>query len=168
MTDTVTTCESSGNDLDFGYVWDGTEVSYRPGAQWRSHVSDRLRFHEEADTEVDPVTFEVVRNRLWSSNIAHGEQVTRVSGSPVFASLDFNMSILTEDGEIVQNAPFIQFLNAGAPFGVRYTLEHMSETPGIEDGDVFLMNDPWIAATHQMDVLFVRPVFIDGRLFAWV
>jgi N-methylhydantoinase B len=168
MTDTVMAGASSGNDLDFGYIWDGTEVSYRPSADWRTHVSDRVRFHENADDDVDPVTFEVVRNRLWSSNIAHGEQVTRVSGSPVFASLDFNMSILTEDGEIVQNAPFIQFLNAGAPFGVRYTLENMSETPGIEDGDVFLMNDPWIAATHQMDVLFLRPVFVDGRLFAWV
>lgn len=160
--------QQQSGDEDFGLDWNGIEVSYRPADDWRDRVSDRLEFHEEADEEIDPVSFEVIRNRLWSTNIAHGEQVTRVSGSPVFASLDFNMCILTEDGEIVQNAPFIQFLNSGAPFGARYVLEKLSEDPGIEDGDVFLMNDPWIAAVHQMDVLFLRPIFVDGKLFAWV
>jgi N-methylhydantoinase B len=149
-------------------AWDGKTVSYAPASDWRDRVSADLAFHEEADETVDPVTFEVIRNRLWTTNIAHGEQVTRVSGSPVFASLDFNMSILTEDGEIVQNAPFIQFLNSGAPFGVKYLLENLSAEPGIEDGDVWLLNDPWIAAVHEMDVLFLRPVFVDGKLFGWV
>jgi N-methylhydantoinase B len=151
-----------------GRVWDGVTVGYRPRSDWRENVSESLAFHEEFVEDLDPVSYEVLRNRLFSINVAHGRQVTRVSGSPVFATLDFNMSILTEDGEIVQNAPYIQFLNGGAPYGVRYVLENLSEDPGIEDGDVFLMNDPWIAAIHQMDVLFVKPVFVDGKVFGWV
>lgn len=85
----------------------------------------------------------------------------------MFASLDFNMSILTEDGEIVQNAPFIQWMAAGGPFGARYVMQHLSKESGVHPGDVFLVNDPWIAAIHEMDVLFLRPVFVDGRLFCW-
>jgi N-methylhydantoinase B len=40
--------------------------------------------------------------------------------------------------------------------------------PGIEDGDVFLQNDPYIAAAQQSDTAFYAPVFRDGRLFCWV
>jgi N-methylhydantoinase B len=157
----------SGAGEDADVQWDGITNSYRPPYDWRDHVAPELRFHIEVDDDLDPVTFEVIRNRLWSINIAHGEQVTRVSGSPVFASLDFNMSILTEDGEIVQNAPFIQWMAAGAPFGVRYVMQHLSNEVGIHPGDVFVVNDPWIAAIHEMDVLFVRPLFVGGELFCW-
>jgi len=148
-------------------VWDGKRDSYRPEPDWRDRVSPNLHLHEEADDDLDPVTYEVIRHRLWTINSAHGDTVTRISGSPVFASLDFNMCILAEDGEIVMNAPFIQFLNSGAPYGVRFMMETLSDQPGIQEGDVFLCNDPWVGAVHQMDVLFASPVFVDGKLFAW-
>jgi N-methylhydantoinase B len=147
--------------------WDGRLDSYRPGPEWRERISPDLLLHEEIDEGLDPVTFEVIRHRLWTINAAHGDTVTRISGSPVFASLDFNMCILTEDGEIVMNAPFIQFLNSGAPYGIKFIMETLSDQPGIEPGDVFLCNDPWVGAVHQMDVLFAAPLFVDGKLFAW-
>ena len=110
----------------------------------------------------------MLRQKLWTVNIAHGETITRISGSPLLASLDFNMSILTEDAEVVLNAPYVQFLNAGAPLGIRYILEHYAGSPGIDEGDIFCCNDPWIGACHQMDVLFAAPIFVEGRLFGWV
>ena len=148
--------------------WNGKTQSYRPSSRWRDQVSATLRFHDTVADQIDPITFEVIRQKLWTINMAHGETITRISGSPVLATLDFNMSILTEDAEVALNAPYIQFLNAGAPLGIRYILETYSERPGIDDGDVFCCNDPWIAACHQMDVMFAAPVFIDGALFAWV
>jgi len=149
-------------------VWDGLIHSYRPRPDWRSGVSSKLRFSEEVVDELDPVTYEVLRNRLWTINIAHGDTLTRMSGSPVFQGLDFNMSILTEDGETVMSAPFVQYLNSGASLFVRYLMEHFSETPGIHEGDMFIGNDPWIGAAHQMDVCIAAPLFIDGELFGWV
>jgi N-methylhydantoinase B len=148
--------------------WDGTHHSYVPSPDWRSRVSEDLRFFDSTGTDLDPVTFEILRNRLWTINMAHGETLTRISGSPVMQALDFNMSILTGEGEIVMNAPFVQFLDAPAPLGIRYILEHLSEGVGVADGDVFLCNDPWIAAAHQNDVLLACPVFVEGELFAWV
>ncbi|MFT4582078.1 MAG: N-methylhydantoinase B [Gammaproteobacteria bacterium] len=153
---------------DESIAWDGRVHSYRPSAVWKSRISDRLAFHVETDPDLDPVTYEVIRHRLWTTNMAHGETITRISGSPVFASLDFNMCILTEDAEVVMNAPFVQYLDAGAPLAMRFIMEKFSDNPGIEEGDVYLSNDPWIGASHQMDVLIATPVFVDGKLFAWV
>jgi N-methylhydantoinase B len=33
---------------------------------------------------------------------------------------------------------------------------------------MFVGNDPWIGAAHQMDVCIAAPLFIDGELFGWV
>jgi N-methylhydantoinase B len=149
-------------------VWDGQVHSYRPAPDWRHRVSPKLELSTDSDEALDPVTFEVLRHRLWTINLAHGDTLVRMSGSPIFQAQDFNMSLLSEDGEIVMSAPFIQYLTAGAPLVVRYLMEHLGERPGIEDGDVFLASDPWIGASHQMDVCIAMPVFVDGRLFGWV
>ena len=153
---------------NFETQWNGRVQSYRPGATWKSRIAPALELHVEALDTIDPVDFEVIRQKLWTINIAHGDTITRISGSPVLATLDFNMSILTEDAEVVLNAPYVQFLNAGAPLGIRYILENYSALPGIDDGDVYCCNDPWIAACHQMDVLFAAPIFVEGKLFGWV
>ena len=156
------------NTSDQDVVWDGLVHSYRPKDDWQTRVSPKLQLNTEAVDEIDPVTFEVLRNRLWTINIAHGDTLMRMSGSPVFQGLDFNMSILTEDGEAVMSAPFVQYLNSGSPLVVQYLMEHFSDRPGIEEGDVYLASDPWIGASHQMDVCVAAPLFIDGKLFAWV
>ena len=148
--------------------WNGRTHSYRPKPDWATRISPSLPLHTDLDADLDPVTFEVLRQKLWTINLAHGETITRISGSPLLAALDFNMSILTEDAEVVVNAPYVQFLNAGAPLGIRYILETHSGKPGIDEGDIWCCNDPWIAACHQMDVMFAAPIFVDGMLFGWV
>ena len=148
--------------------WNGRTHSYRPKPDWRTRISPTLKLHTGHNDALDPITFEVLRQKLWTINLAHGETITRISGSPLLASLDFNMSILTEDAEVVINAPYVQFLNAGAPLGIRYIMETHSGKPGIAEGDVWCCNDPWIAACHQMDVMFAGPIFVDGELFGWV
>ncbi|GGE20257.1 N-methylhydantoinase [Polymorphobacter glacialis] len=148
--------------------WNGRTHSYRPKPDWSDRISPNLALHTDFDDNLDPVTFEVLRQKLWTINLAHGETITRISGSPLLAALDFNMSILTEDAEVVVNAPYVQFLNAGAPLGIRYILEKHSGKPGIDEGDIWCCNDPWIAACHQMDVMFAAPIFVDGMLFGWV
>ncbi len=148
--------------------WDGIEHSYRPRPDWMSRVSPALQFHRDVDPDLDPVTFEVIRNRLWSMNLSHGETLVRISGSPTFQGLDFGMNVMTEDAEIVMNGPFLIYLASGGELASRYIMENFGDEPGIEPGDMFVCNDPWIGAVHQMDVMVCCPVFVDGKLFAWV
>src|SRR2546427_5279197 len=50
----------------------------------------------------------------------------------------------------------------------RWTLEHRSRNPVIFEDDMFLSNDPWVGAAHQMDVTLLTPVFHEGKLFCWI
>lgn len=158
----------TGTSAD-GVAWDGWVQAYRPSSDWAENIAPDVRLHTKAADEIDPVTHEVIRHRLWMINEAHGATTVRISGSPVISySLDFNMAILTEDAEIVYNAPYIQHMNSAAPLAIKWVLENLSADPGIHDGDMFLCNDPWIGACHQPDVLMTCPVFWEGEIFAWI
>ena len=156
------------SELAVDVEWDGRVHSYRPPINRQAFVSDTLEFFDAETDSIDPVTFEVLRNRLWTINLAHAETITRISGSPVMQALDFNPCIMSADAEVVMNAPFIQYLDAGAPLAVWYVMQHYSQEPGIHEGDVYIQNDPWIGAAHQMDVNILHPLFVEGKLFAWI
>jgi N-methylhydantoinase B len=140
---------------------------YLPGEHL--DIDPRLKLHDEADTEVDAVTFEVIRYNLWNTNIEHGQTMVNVSGSPVAAfAHDFNPTILTHDGEYVFYGPYIQFLSSSLDLTVKWILENRSWSPGIAEGDVWISNDVWVGATHQSDIVVCAPVFWEGKLFCWV
>jgi N-methylhydantoinase B/oxoprolinase/acetone carboxylase alpha subunit len=46
---------------------------------------------------------------------------------------------------------------------VKWTLEHRSKNPGIGEDDMFLSNDPWVGAAHQMDVTLLTPLVLGGQ-----
>src|SRR5690606_3757412 len=43
-----------------------------------------------------------------------------------------------------------------------------ADSPGIRDGDMFILNNPYKGALHQQDVSIVAPVFYQGQRVAWV
>ena len=146
--------------------WDGITNAYRPGPQLDIHPSVRL--HREAVSDLDPVTYEVLRHTLWTINEEHGITIGKVSGSPpVNIAQDFNPSMWTEDGETVFFGPYIQYLNAAGGSGIKWVLEHFGDNPGIAPGDMFITNDPWIASCHQIDVALLCPIFWEGEIFCW-
>jgi N-methylhydantoinase B len=128
-----------------------------------------VTFHREVAEDLDPVTYEVIRHSLWGSIDEHATACMRGSGSPIVVfGQDFSPSLMTEDAEYVYVAPHVTFLGATCQAATRWTLEHRSVSPGIHEGDMFLTNDPWICGVHQQDVVVVHPVFVEGKLFAWV
>ena len=148
-------------------AWDGWVYPYIAGKEPQAHAG--VSFHSEVDDQLDGITYEVLRFALWNVNVEHGNTLVKISGSPIAAyGHDFNPVILDERGDYVFFGPFLQYLSAASSSGVKWTLENRGENPGIEPGDIFLCNDPWIGATHQQDVAVMAPVFVDGRLFAWV
>ncbi len=147
--------------------WDGYDFPYMPPAQLR--IDPSLQLHEEADEQLDPVTYEVLRHALWNVNEEHGQSIIRTSGSPICAyGHDFNPAILDERAGFVFFGKYNLYLAISSALTVKWMLEQRSKSPGIHEGDVFLTNDPWIGSTHQPDVILAEPVFVDGRLFCWV
>jgi N-methylhydantoinase B len=37
-----------------------------------------------------------------------------------------------------------------------------------EEGDIYIVNDPYLGGTHLMDVRFAMPVYRDGKIFCWL
>jgi N-methylhydantoinase B len=150
-----------------GVAFDGVRSGYVPPK--KLSISKKLVLHKKSKKSIDPVTFEVVRHALWNVNEEHGATIQRLSGSPVaMYALDLNPSILTEDAEFVYFGPYMQYMSGVTDTQVKWTLENRSDNPGIRDGDMFLANDPWVGAAHQMDVMLLCPVFWKGELFCWV
>ncbi|MCW2954975.1 MAG: hypothetical protein JWQ48_4145 [Conexibacter sp.] len=132
-------------------------------------IDPSLELHADCDGEVDPISYEVLRSKLWNVNWDHQETIRRVSGSQVVVfGYDFNTSIQTEDGAGVCFGPGNLFFSGCADVVVKWTLEHRSMNVGIREGDIFLQDDPWIGTNHQMDTAVYAPVFWEGKLFAWV
>jgi N-methylhydantoinase B len=150
-----------------GVRWDGINHPYLPGDSL--DIDPSLSLHSESAEMLDPITYEVLRYRLWHVNEEHGETLLKVSGSPIaLYGHDFNTTLTTEDGEIVYFGPYIQHFSGMADLVVKWTLENRSGNPGIRDGDMFISCDPWVASSHQMDNYLLCPVFWEGKLFCWV
>ena len=151
-------------------VWDGRgDFSYIPPPAPELRIAPGLELHTDCDLDLDPVTYQVLRNRFWSINLDHSDTIRRVSGSPVIVYMDdFNTALLTETADLVMAGPSIQWFAAIGDLPIKWTLEHRSANPGIEAGDVFFTNDPWIGCIHAMDAGMFAPVFWEGRLFSWI
>ena len=123
---------------------------------------------EQVDA-LDPLTYEVVRHRLWSVTDEMGEALKRMSGSPIVTDAnDFDFAISDELGQEVQVGLYNTMLVGAVDLAIYWTLRHRAVNPGIAEGDMFLCNDPWVGGgLHQNDVIVYQPVFHDGKLFAW-
>src|SRR5579872_3978446 len=115
--------------------------------------------------DIDPITFEVIRHKLWSINEEGSATMIHVSGSPVVHATDYNFGIYAADGEM---AVIGVYLLVPIYTGYMAIKEFLGRFNDIEDGDVFIINDPYLAAEHQNDVQFCAPFFHDGKLVAWL
>ncbi len=148
-------------------AWDGRELPYLPQIDLR--IDPSLKLHTGFDLDVDPITYQVLRSRFWNLNLDHSDTIKRMSGSPIVIYMDdFNTSLLTENGDTIVSGPSVQYFTGHGDLVVKWTLENRSANPGIEDGDIFLQNDPYIGTEHQMDVMTYAPIFWEGALFCWV
>ncbi|SUE29257.1 hydantoin utilization protein B [Nocardia farcinica] len=118
---------------------------------------------------VDPLTYEVIRHRLWSVTDEMGEALKRMSGSPIVTDAnDFDFAISDELGQEVQVGLYNTMLVGAVDLAIYWTLRNRSTNPGLAEGDMFLCNDPWVGGgLHQSDVIVYQPVFHEGELFAW-
>lgn len=122
----------------------------------------------ERTTVADPITFEVIRNKLRA--IADEQAITlqQVSGSPVVTdATDFNNGLYLPDGSIVSMGPQVLVHSGSMSSVIRSIVEAFGPSGQIHEGDMFVLNDPYRGAVHQMDMSIVAPIFFDGEHIAW-
>src|SRR3990172_9132707 len=115
-------------------------------------------------TRLDPITFEVLRHRLWEINDEQGLIAAQISGSAaVYEAGDYNTSILTPEGDGLFVGVYVIRQAAALDMVVKTILDQFRDDGGIADGDIFVTNDPWAGALHMNDMAMVTPVFWKGE-----
>ena len=115
-----------------------------------------------AQISLDPVLVEVVRNKL--EGIANEMQSTlfkRSFSQIVKEGLDASASLFTLSGETLAQAIALPFHLATLIPMVRKVLEEFP-LDAMEDGDIFIMNDPYLGGTHLPDIALIMPIFEGG------
>jgi N-methylhydantoinase B len=135
-------------------------------------IPEKLKLHtvtQEMVDAVDPLTYEVIRHRLSAITTEMGEALKRMSGSIIVTEAnDFDFTLSDEVGQEVQVGLYNTLLVGAMDLAIYWTLQNRSDNPGIEEGDMFLTNDPWIGGgLHQSDAAVIAPIFYDGKLFGW-
>jgi N-methylhydantoinase B len=118
-----------------------------------------------AGKAVDPVRYEVMRNRLLGITEEMRIALQSVSGSPtVTEASDFFTGLYVPDGSFATMG--FQVAHEAPPVGA--LIRHLdSAGRTVRAGDMFIGNDPYVGALHQNDVQMAGPIFDGDRLVAW-
>lgn len=120
----------------------------------------------EPQVAVDPVLMQVVKNAL--DSVAEQMAVTlqyTAHSTVIREVLDFATALLDVQGRLVsQTAAAPTFVNALGPT-LRFVMDQACPLSQWEEGDVFLVNDPYLGGSqHLPDLAMFRPIFWRGRL----
>ena len=121
-------------------------------------------------TALDPITFEILSSRLSAINDEAATTMRLVSGSPVAnEAYDMNVGLMDANGDCFAIGMYITIHALSLSSTVRWIQREYGGDagPGIEPGDIFMSNDPYVGACHQMDVVVVAPIFAGGDLIGW-
>jgi N-methylhydantoinase B len=118
---------------------------------------------------LDPITFEVIRNGLSSVVDEMAVMVEKVAFSTVVSEgRDFSGAICASNGDLVaQGDQDIPLIGGTVPYRIKAMLGIVPEQE-IREGDVFLLNDPFLGGTHAQDVSAIMPVFSEGERIGFV
>jgi N-methylhydantoinase B len=126
------------------------------------------RFDNAPKTGVDPVTFEILSHRLHRIAKEMGSTIERVGGTVNTTQLhDYMASLYRADGEILATGESPSWHVACGGFTVKCIIDRFARYDGVNEGDAFLLNDPYISAIHQSDVYVVSPIHFAGKLIGW-
>ena len=118
-------------------------------------------------TTTDPITLEVVRNKV--DGIANEMQSTLLRSSfstVVKEGLDASASLFTPDGETLAQAIAIP-IHLATLIPIVETITRTFPPDEMKPGDLYIMNDPYLGGTHLPDIAIVMPVFFNEKVIAF-
>jgi N-methylhydantoinase B/oxoprolinase/acetone carboxylase alpha subunit len=120
-----------------------------------------------ASSPIDPVTFEVIRHRLWAINDDQARMAARLASTPiVYDGYDFNAALVTADGRGLVTGVYIMQHGSTLDDFVRRLIADWPREE-LRPGDMFYSNDPWWGPLHHNDGVLAMPIFYQGDIVAW-
>ena len=114
--------------------------------------------------DIDPITFEVIKNALASIADEMALVLMRSAYSPVVRdTMDYSTALCDREGRVVAQGLTLAVQLGAFPDIMRKIVENFRADT--HPGDVFIANDPYgSGGQHLPDIYVVKPIFHDGAL----
>ena len=134
-----------------------------------THDAATSAIYQYQRQSVDPVTFQVIHHRLGSIIDEQGATLSAISGSPlVNEATDYNTGIFRANGELVAMGKTVLLHAASVATMVKHIIADCDPAPGINPGDMFMVNNPYKGSLHAPDIGLVAPMFHGNERIGWV
>lgn len=111
---------------------------------------------------VEPYLMSVLSSRLYCTGIEMTNTLIRSARSLLMSICrDLSTAICDRNGDVISMPPGIPVHVANMGLTVKPCFDHPE---GIQPGDLFLNNSPYMGNTHHADYTFIAPVFFGGEL----
>jgi N-methylhydantoinase B len=125
--------------------------------------------HQKHEGPLDPVIVEVMRNALLYASEEMGIVVRNASFSPnIKERLDHSCALFDWQGRLIAQAEHIPVHLGSLPEGISNTLAYLQRHGlRLDEGDMLVVNDPYIAGTHLNDITLIRPIYHQQQLVGY-
>jgi len=124
----------------------------------------RVRARQQAravGTTADPVMLEVFNNLFMNIAEQMGLRLQNTAHSVnIKERLDFSCALFDTQGQLIANAPHMPVHLGSMSESIKTVIDR---NPGLQPGDVYVLNDPYHGGTHLPDVTVVTPVYLPGQ-----
>jgi N-methylhydantoinase B len=120
---------------------------------------------------IDPITLAVLKGRLEQVADEMDATLFRSAFNPIIAEAhDASHGLYhAVTGEtLVQGKSGLPIFVGAMAFAVKAVIDKAAKDGQLQDGDVYIFNDPYDGGTHLSDFKLVRPFFRDGRVFCYL
>ncbi len=116
--------------------------------------------------EIDPITLEVMKNALATAADEMSLTMYRTAYSTIVRDcLDYSTQLTNGEGEMIAQGVTIPLHLGSAPFAMKSLFDKFGED--IDEGDCFILNDPFDGGMHLPDIFIAKPIFWEGERAAF-
>ena len=110
------------------------------------------------NTEIDPITFAVIKNGLDSIVDEMAYDVIRTARSEIVKDvMDYSAAICDADGNMIAQAKTVALHLGAVPEAMGVVLEQYGDD--MNEGDAIILNDPYQGGMHLPDIFMFMPIF---------
>jgi N-methylhydantoinase B len=125
------------------------------------------------ESTLDAITLSVIQAGLQQVCDEMDLTFSRAAFSPVIAEANDRSDGIysAEDGSLIaQGLGGLPVFVGVMQYSTRTLIEMIRDKRVLppEQGDIYIVNDPYLGGTHLMDVRFVKPVWRNGKIFCWL
>lgn len=113
----------------------------------------------------NPITTEIIRNALSSAAEEMNESLARSSFSPIIYEMkDCSVGIYNENAELLGQSSGLPTFLGNLDVCIKETTKVIGGNENYNPGDVYIMNDSYLAGTHLNDITVIAPIFYKDNL----